>query len=1076
LAHDLCGYSSGLTKQKEKRGRNMKVSSRQLLQIHLLAVALLFISKAVSGQTVDTYLVSDFDSGNVQVFSVANNQLLKTIQTGAIPQSALVSADGRLAYVPNDNGVYLSIVDLTIGAEIVRLPEGGDLIFGNVGAITPDGNKVLLNVGPRLMIMNTSDFSFITVPLGTVCDDAAHCDSNPADIHIQKIAVAGNKAYLNLFTSFPVRVVCVDLNTLNVSQVPGTANAMNDIFNSITVSPDGRFVIANRVSPRALSVIDTSTNTVVQTLTPSIFPRRIVATTPGGAAGGIFIYLVGEDSFSELTVQAFTLNSGILTLAGSASLFPFTNSFSLSSVLHIALSPDSTLLYVGTATTVTAVNTQAIISNPAGALVGQFAVANLIDGIAGGSVQLQPPATAPTVTSVTPNLILSSDTDAGRTIHISGTNFSPDALLRIGNLPPFAPGAASDIQAIVPAGTAAQVADLIVTDPNSSSVESSQHQSGILRGQFVIASPPTFQPVNQVVVGNFGNSTAAILNVSTNISLQPAIPGALGAVGVAITSDGERAYIGQFQPAAVNVFNLVQNQREASILLDSNGLMGQTDGIVFSPSSPFGGAVVYAVVRHMSSDGHSGQELFVIDADPSHAGSTLNTILTTQLAGQELPPFRYSGAAGATPDGRYVYTNALQGFDCQLGWLIIFDMVSRSTNTILASTLNVNPCQLHIGLSPDGKFLLLNGVDDGIHIFDISVDPLNPAPVGVMIPQPPLNFSLFSFPTLHIPASTPNRLFAYDSTQNVVAAFNFDPVTPNFSQLGLVSIPGPGDTGGGSIGITPDGRLLYAPLSSEDDVAVLDTALVAQSNPAALITKISTGLSPLSVSVRPGTPTALSTAGNPVVNVVPTQGISIAFSDVTSAGATTATTTNVTPFSAPAGFQISSLPVYYEIGTTAAFSNAVVCMQYNPALVPSPESALRLAHYNSAIDPVTNQVIGWEDVTIPGSPDATTHNICGQVSTFSPFVIGIASVDFLFSSLLADISTLPTATTPAGIMRSLRAKALAARSSAGKGNKASAKNQLGALINQLQALVGNQVRTSDANTLISEANAILSTL
>src|SRR5262249_50699562 len=159
----------------------------------------------------------------------------------------------------------------------------------------------------------------------------------------------------------------------------------------------------------------------------------------------------------------------------------------------------------------------------------------------------------------------------------------------------------------------------------------------------------------------------------------------------------------------------------------------------------------------------------------------------------------------------------------------------------------------------------------------------------------------------------------------------------------------------------------------------------------------------------------------PVVNVQPTQGVSISFSDVTTAGATTVTTTNVTPFSAPAGFQISSLPVYYEVATTAAFSNAVVCFRYNPALVPSPESSLRLAHFNRAIDPVTGQVFGWEDVTVPGSPDTTTHTICGQVSSFSPFIIGIASIDYLFNSLLADISALPTATTPVGIMRSLRA-------------------------------------------------------
>jgi hypothetical protein len=137
---------------------------------------------------------------------------------------------------------------------------------------------------------------------------------------------------------------------------------------------------------------------------------------------------------------------------------------------------------------------------------------------------------------------------------------------------------------------------------------------------------------------------------------------------------------------------------------------------------------------------------------------------------------------------------------------------------------------------------------------------------------------------------------------------------------------------------------------------------------------------------------------------------------------------------------------------------------------------LRLAHYNQAIDPVSLQVIAWEDVTVPGSPDTAAHTICGQVSSFSPFVIGIASVDFLFNSLLADISMLPSSTTPVGIMRSLRAKALAARSSSDRGSNTSARNQLSSLINQLQTISGKQVSLSDANNLISESNIILGRL
>lgn len=1058
----------------------MKAFSTLLIHPAALTFVLVFTLSAASAQTVEAYLVSDFDSGNVQVFSAATNQLLASIQAGASPASAVVSPDGRFAYVPNVNSNYLSVLDLSIGAEIARIHLTFDPAIGNsVAAITADGTRVLAIGAPgELAVINTTDFSVARVALAPICDDAvpANCDSDPTDIHVLGIATAGNKAYLNLDTSFPVRVVCVDLNTLAVSSVQGTALGFDFTINSIVTSPDGQFVIAKRTSPNRLLVIDTGTNALVQMLTLDIFPRQLQVTTQGGVSGGVFVYVVGTDLASgNVIVQAYALNAGILTLAGSVSLFPFTNA------LTEGLSTDSRTLYVGNGSTLTAVDTQSIISNPAHAIVGQFQIGNSISGLGTGSIQLQPLATAPRVTGVTPSLVLNNDTAVGRTIQVSGANFSPDALLRIGNLDPFPPGAgASSLQAIVPSGTAAQAANLIVTNPNLGSPVASKHQSGILRGQFVITSPPTFQPVNQAIVGNFGNSTAAVLNVSTNAGILPTVPGILGADGIAITPDGERAYIGQFLPAAVTVVNLVQNRIEATIVLDANSILGQSDDLVVTQSPVFNGPVVYTTAPFNLPDGNRDQQLFVIDANPAHASGTFNTVLTTQRAGQDLPielSVGLSGGIAVSPGGRYVYTNTFNQFFGSDGWLIIFDVVAGTANTIAASTLNVAGLQGHIEVSPDGKALLLAGLDNGIHVFDIAANPMVPSPLAVITSQPPSGFLPLNLSTFRIPANLPSLLIAFDPFQNIVASFNFDRAGLNFAQLGTVNIPGTGNIAGAAgLDVTPDGKLIYALITTDDDVAVLDAAKVANSDPTALLTTILTGLAPSAIVVRPGTPTPLSTAQNPTVTVTPTQGIIISFSDVTSAGATTVTTTNTTRFSAPTGFQLGGVPVYYELATTANFSTAVVCFQYDPTQVPSPESSLRLAHYNQTIDPVTNQIIGWEDVTVPGSPDTTTHTICGQVSSFSPFVIGIASVDFLFNSLLADISTLPSAMTPVGVMRSLRAKALAARSSANRGNNTSAQNQLSSLINQLQTISGKQVSVSDANNLISESNIILGQL
>src|SRR5689334_10043368 len=93
--------------------------------------------------------------------------------------------------------------------------------------------------------------------------------------------------------------------------------------------------------------------------------------------------------------------------------------------------------------------------------------------------------------------------------------------------------------------------------------------------------------------------------------------------------------------------------------------------------------------------------------------------------------------------------------------------------------------------------------------------------------------------------------------------------------------------------------------------------------------KIGTGITPQMVAVRPGTPTPVSASPTDVVTVTPIQSVTVSLTG-SSGGTTTVTTTNTTPFSAPAGFQISGIPIYYEVATTATFSNAVVCFQHNP--------------------------------------------------------------------------------------------------------------------------------------------------
>jgi YVTN family beta-propeller protein len=55
--------------------------------------------------------VTDGNSGSVSVFSTATNAIIATVPTGSLPTSVAVSTDGTEAYVTNESGFSLSVIN-----------------------------------------------------------------------------------------------------------------------------------------------------------------------------------------------------------------------------------------------------------------------------------------------------------------------------------------------------------------------------------------------------------------------------------------------------------------------------------------------------------------------------------------------------------------------------------------------------------------------------------------------------------------------------------------------------------------------------------------------------------------------------------------------------------------------------------------------------------------------------------------------------------------------------------------------------------------------------------------------------
>ena len=117
----------------------------------------------------------------------------------------------------------------------------------------------------------------------------------------------------------------------------------------------------------------------------------------------------------------------------------------------------------------------------------------------------------------------------------------------------------------------------------------------------------------------------------------------------------------------------------------------------------------------------------------------------------------------------------------------------------------------------------------------------------------------------------------------------------------------------------------------------------------------------------------------PPQNFYNTSGQTIAtvtFTSVTTGGFTTVvplTSTSIGFIPLPANFALGNPAVYYDISTTAVYSAPItICLQYYSNSAGTPH----MLHYTAG---------SWFDVTTSVNP--TTFTVCGQVNSFSNFVV-----------------------------------------------------------------------------------------
>ena len=825
-----------------------------------LAAVFFFVLLPLMAMAQEAYLVTA-DDGSLSAYDLSTNNLIETTTAGLGKNSVAVGPNQRLAFISKRN--YISVIDLAIQREIQHTfsyyVAGGPLVF------TPDGQYLLVfdsvNLPPSfpaaLDVLDAANLQLVhQVPLQSVLGSAA------LSFPVGSIVLVGHKVYIA--PQFPdpntPTMAVVDLQTFQASAIPipsGSfdAGGLPGFPPNAAATSDGQYVVMVETKSSDftfhLLLISTATDSLATDNAITYDPYGIVIPPSSNPSYG---YLVGADPQGVFAAVVIDLNPGSPTFGqllpqtevNLSAYLPYESGLAVNasgsrllvSGFHAGQSPQPNVIVI---------DTGQMLINPNQAIVATTTAANgaQTDGLAIATISTTMPPIAPKVHAVSGRTV----NNTANTLHIFGDNFQAGAMVRIGGMLPIAATVNSprDLEITLPVNApAGPHQDVLVTNPNLAGPPSRQYLSGVLPGEVNIQLNPAFNTKYEFAAVSTQDGSVSLYESSqramVNVVLDPPAYNSLafnaGGTDLYTASLGRR-----YAPRRPYVLDLnLATDAQTAIQTMGNRIFGQKS-MAASVNPATGRSVVYewAGVQDIT--------VSMVDTDPS--SPTFDTVIKT-LSGNLGTDFYVPFSGTATPDGKYVYVNVLDEIT-NVYTIDIFDAVHGGNPVVLStSTLGVADQQYNMYVSPDGKSLLLhynasNGAE-GIKVFDISANPLNPTPVTTFVGNDsPYVGLLYSFTIVG------NRLFAYDYVDgyvpNPIWIWNFDRQHNNYSLLGS-TIDHSYGYGNKVIAVSPDGNLLFVP--GDEAIQIFDVNQVVNGQ-SGQITNIASYHGPAVLAVSPVT-------------------------------------------------------------------------------------------------------------------------------------------------------------------------------------------------------------------------------
>ena len=219
--------------------------------------------------------VANLLSDNVTVIDATNNSVITTIPTGDGTIGVAVTPDGSTVYASNTGDDTVSVIDTATNTVTQTIPVGGE--FPIALAVTPDGSRVYVTNQDtqNVSVINTATNTVITTITTNVMQGVS---DGPRDVVINSdgslayVAVGGPSLVPGNASNF---VVIIDTATNTLIGQPIDVGRDPD---GMDLTPDGRHLYVTNAQDNNVSVIDTETNTVVDTFPVGDRPRNIAIT------------------------------------------------------------------------------------------------------------------------------------------------------------------------------------------------------------------------------------------------------------------------------------------------------------------------------------------------------------------------------------------------------------------------------------------------------------------------------------------------------------------------------------------------------------------------------------------------------------------------------------------------------------------------------------------------------------------------------------------------------------------------------------------------------------------------------